>query len=475
MAEVDAIVVGSGPNGLAAAITLARAGVSVLLLEAESTLGGGARSLQLTLPGFTHDLCSGIHPLAYASPFFQTLPLENFGLRWVHSPAPLAHPLDDGRALIVEASLKETAASLGADAESYTSLLAPASAVWNLLLRKRSLANLLAHAFPIQAAARKALQSADRLARRSFSGPDARAIFAGMAAHSLLPLEKPGTAGVALVLLASAHSGGWPFPQGGAQKISDSLADYFRALGGTIETNRRVRDLRELLSCRAVLLDLTPRQILAIGGAAFPERYVRALREYRYGQAAFKIDWALSDPVPWRSENVRRAATVHLGGTLEEIQSAERAPWNDSVSDRPFVIAAQHSLFDATRAPEGKHTLWAYCHVPFGAQVSMVACMEAQIERFAPGFRDCILARSVLSPRMLESYNANLVGGDISGGMQDVWQMLFRPTRRRWRTPLRNVYICSSSTPPGAGVHGMCGYYAARSALKRVFGVRLDL
>jgi phytoene dehydrogenase-like protein len=333
------------------------------------------------------------------------------------------------------------------------------------------LANLLPHTFAIQATVRQACRSAARIARRSFSGPDARAIFAGMAAHSLLPLEKAGTAGVALVLLASAHAGGWPFPRGGAQKISDALAAYFRSLGGTIETNRRVRDLRELLSCRAVLLDLTPRQVLAIGGPAFPEGYVRALREYRYGQAAFKIDWALSDPVPWRSEKVRRASTVHLGGTLEEIQSAERAPWNDSVSDRPFIIAAQHSLFDPTRAPKGKHTLWAYCHVPFGAQVSMVACMEAQIERFAPGFRDCILARSVLSPRMLESHNANLVGGDIGGGMQNIWQTLFRPTRRRWKTPLRNVYICSSSTPPGAGVHGMCGYFAARSALSDVFGV----
>jgi len=469
MGKADAVVVGAGPNGLAAAITLARAGVSVVVLEAEATIGGGVRSAELTLPGFTHDICSSIHPFGYASPFFRSLPLEQFGLRWIEPPAPAGHPFEDGRVMVVEHSLEETCAALGQDGQAYASLLAPAREAWNALLAARTPLEAFPKILAAQKPARKALGSACKVATRSFARPETRALFAGMAGHSMLPLEKAGTAGVALGLLVTAHAGGWPFPQGGAQKLSDALAGYLRTLGGEIRTGCRVSDLRELVSHRAVLLDLTPRQIVAMAGALFPERYLRALRRYRYGIAAYKMDWALSDPVPWRSAELRRTATLHLGGSLEEIAAAERAAWNGSACERPFVLAAQHSLFDATRAPSGKHTLWGYCHVPSGSEVDMSERVEAQIERFAPGFRDCILARSVMTPRALESHNANLVGGDISGGVQDLWQSLIRPTLGYWKTPLSNVYICSSSTPPGVGVHGMCGYVAARLVLKKVF------
>ena len=471
MQAADAVVVGSGPNGLAAAITLARAGVSVLVLEAEATIGGGARSAELTLPGFVHDLCSAIHPFAYASPFFRTLPLEKFGLRWLHSPAPLAHPFDDGSAAVVQQSLELTCAQLPEDGDAYGALLAPACKAWEAILSAEWSGKLLPRILAAGRTSFNGLRSATGFARRHFRRAATQAIFAGMAAHSALPLEKRGTAGIALALLTVAHVGGWPFPRGGAQRIADSLSAYLRTLGGHVETNCRVRDLRELLSFGAVLLDLTPRQVLAVAEPLLPSTYASLLHRYRYGMAAFKMDWALSSPVPWRSAELKAAATIHLGGTLEEIAAAERAPWAGAVSDRPFMIVAQPSTFDSSRAPEGKHTLWAYCHVPHASEIDMADRMEAQIERFAPGFRDCILARSIMPPRALEMHNANLVGGDFSGGVQDLCQSVSRPTFRYWRTPLRNLYICSASTPPGPGVHGLCGHLAARAALRRSFGI----
>jgi phytoene dehydrogenase-like protein len=471
MPDPDAIIVGAGPNGLAAAITLARAGLSVLVLEAQSSLGGAARSAELTLPGFTHDICSAIHPFAYASPFFREMPLEKFGLEWIHSPAPLAHPLDGGRVVMLENSLTQMCEGLAEDGHAYRELLQPARDLLEAVLAGPSLVKVFARAFAAQFTLRKALHSAGKVAEHSFRREDARALFAGMAAHSMLPLEKAGTAGVALALLTAAHLGGWPFPRGGAQKISDALTAYLHSLGGRIETDHVVRDLRDLPPARAVLFDLTPRQVIAIAEASLPSGYVRRLRRFRYGIAAFKMDWALSDPVPWRSGELLRAATVHLGGTLDEIASAERAPWNGAISERPFAIVAQHSLFDGTRAPQGRHTLWAYCHVPRGCEQDMSPRIEAQIERFAPGFRDCVLARSVLPPLALEQLDENLIGGDITGGVQDLPQTLIRPTLRYWTTPLKNLYLCSSSTPPGVGVHGMCGHWAAKVALRRSFGI----
>jgi phytoene dehydrogenase-like protein len=444
----------------------------VLLVEAEDAIGGGLRSAELTLPGFTHDICSAIHPFAYASPFFRTLPLEQFGLSWIHPPAAAAHPLPDGSAVIVESSLDDTSSSLGDDGKAYASLLGPACQVLNDVVQATSLAGTVPHLLAAPRPAWNALRSATGLALARFRQEPARALLAGMAAHSMLPLEKLSTAAIALALLAAAHTGGWPFPRGGAQQLANALADYLRSLGGSIETGRRVHDLRELPPARAVLLDLTPRQVLELAGQRFPDEFRRRLGKYRYGIAAFKMDWALSQPVPWRSRELRRAATIHLGGTMEEIAEAERAPWQGAVSDRPFLITAQHTLFDDSRAPAGRHTLWGYSHVPPGSDVDMTERMEAQIERFAPGFRDTIIGRSAMPPRALEAHNANLVAGDILGGAQDLAQTLIRPTLRYWTTPLHNVYLCSASTPPGAGVHGMCGHLAGRIALRRSFGLR---
>ena len=396
--------------------------------------------------------------------------MSQFGLNWVHSPAVLAHPFSDGSSVVLETSLHQMAETLGEDGPRYESLLTPARDTWQAVSSNGVPSQLLSHVPAVIRLAGRALAPITRLAR-SFTRPETRGFLAGLAGHSAMPLEKRSTAGIAIALLAAAHSGGWPFPQGGAQKIADSLAAYFRSLGGKIETDHRVTDLRELLSARAVLLDLTPLQVAGISHGVFPEQYLHVLRNYRYGTGVFKMDWALSAPVPWRAEALRRAATLHLGGTLEEIAVAERAPWMRGASNRPFLIAAQHSLFDPTRAPEGRHTLWAYCHVPFGSKIDMTERMEAQIEHFAPGFRDCILARSALPPRTLEAHNSNLIGGDIMGGAQDLWQIFMRPTLRYWTTPLPQVYLCSASTPPGPGVHGMCGHWAARLALRFTFRI----
>lgn len=467
----DAIVIGSGPNGLAAAIVLARARRSVLLLEAEETVGGGARSAALTLPGFVHDVCSAVHPLAVASPFFRTLPLAAHGLEWVYPPAPLAHPLDDGTAVVLERSIEATGETLGQDAVAYRKLMAPFVTNWERL--KTDLLGPLRwphHPLVLARFGLRALRPARSLAEDWFVGEPARALFAGLSAHSMLPLEQRPSAAFGLVLGISGHAVGWPIPRGGAQKITDALVSYFRSLGGVIKTDTRVDSLDTLPSAKAILCAVTPRQLLRIAGHRLPTSYRRKLERYRYGVAAYKVDWALDGPIPWAAKVCGRAATVHLGGTLTEISAAERAPWQGTPADQPFVLLTQPSLFDPTRATTGKHTAWAYCHVPNGSTVNMVERIETQIERFAPGFRARVLARSVLPPLELERRNANLIGGDINGGAQDLRQLFVRPTLRPYTIPTRGLYLCSSSTPPGGGVHGMCGYFAACSALRDILG-----
>jgi phytoene dehydrogenase-like protein len=465
----DAVVVGSGPNGLAAAITLARAGHSVLVLEAEATVGGGTRSAHLTAPGFLHDLCSSIHPLAAASPFFRTLPLERYGVEWVHAPAPLAHPLDDGTAVVLERPVDATADGLGPDARAYRRLMGPLVEGCERLLPDllRPL-RLPRHPVAVGRFGWHAFRSAHRLADQWFTGVRARGLFAGNAAHAILPLDALFTASFGLLLGMLGHAVGWPFPRGGTQRIADAMASYLASLGGEIVTGRPVRSLSDVPPARATLLDVTPRQLLGIAGDRLPAGYRRRLAGYRYGPGVFKLDFALDGPIPWTAAECARAATVHVGGTLEEIAAGEQAVANGAHPDRPFVLLAQPSLFDPTRAPAGKHTVWAYCHVPNGSTVDMTERIERQIERFAPGFRDRVLARSVIGPAELERHNANCVGGDVTGGSNDARQLFMRPTWGLvpYATPVTGLFICSASTPPGGGVHGMCGYLAARAAMR---------
>ncbi len=474
-ARYDAVVVGAGPNGLAAAIVLARAGRSVLVVEAADTIGGGSRTAELTLPGFRHDVCSAIHPLALASPLFAELPLAEHGLEWIDPPAALAHPLDDGSVALLERSVDATAATLDPDADAYRRLMGPLAADARMIIREIQgpfRLSPLRHPFAMARYGLQALLPATLLARRRFRGVRARAIFAGMAAHSMLRLEQPISAAFGLTLAMTAHAVGWPMPRGGSQAIVDTLAAHLRELGGEIVTGRSVRGLADLPPSRAVLFDLTPRQVLAVAGDELPSRYRRQLEGYRYGPGVFKIDYALDGPVPWRAEGCGRAGTVHLGGTLAEIAASERAVARGKVPERPFVLVAQQSLFDPTRAPAGRHTLWAYCHVPNGSEADMTEPITAQIERFAPGFQDRVLATHTLSAPELEGYNANYVGGDINGGIQDLRQLFTRPAVRLnpYTTPNPRLFICSSATPPGGGVHGMCGYWAARAALSGVLG-----
>jgi phytoene dehydrogenase-like protein len=469
----ESIVVGAGPNGLAAAIVLARAGLSVRVLEAGDSVGGGARSAELTLPGFVHDVCSAIHPLGVASPFFRSLPLEGHGLEWVDPPAALAHPFEDRTAILLERSPDAAVRGLTEDEERWRQLFGPLVRDADSLLED-VLAPLHVPAHPLLLArfgARAALP-ATTVARLSFDGARARGVFAGLAAHSMLPLGRPPTAAFGLVLGLLGHAVGWPFPRGGSQRLSDALASYLRALGGEIETGRRVESLAELGDADVVLLDITPRGLLALAGDRLPPFYRRGLERYRYGPGVFKLDWALDAPIPWRAEECSRAATVHLGATLEEIAASEAAPARRQIAQRPFVLLAQQSLFDPTRAPDGKHTAWAYCHVPSGSRVDMTELIERQVERFAPGFRERILARSALGPAELERYNANYVGGDINSGAATLSQLFTRPVARLspYTTPLPGVFLCSASTPPGGGVHGMCGYHAAQRALRFLRG-----
>jgi len=468
----DAVVVGAGPNGLAAAIELARAGRSVLVLERAGVVGGGTRTAELTLPGFRHDVCSAIHPLAAGSPFLRSLALHRFGLELLEPPVQAAHPLDDGSAVAVHRSVDQTAAGLGIDAAAYASLIGPLAREWDALAEiVLGPPRLPRHPALAARFGLSGLQPADVLARRVFGGERARALLAGMAAHSIQPLSAPGTAAFGLVLLALAHATGWPVARGGSAAIASALRACLEALGGELETGREVRSLRDLPPARAVLFDLTPRQLLSICGPGdLPSSYRRALARFRYGPGAFKLDYALSGPVPWQAAECRAAGTVHLGGTLAEISASEAAVAAGRHPERPYVLVAQPAVIDPSRAPGGGHTLWAYCHVPNGSSADMTAAIEAQIERFAPGFADLVLARAARGPAQLEADNPNYVGGDINAGAATLRQTLARPVVRLnpYATPNRAVFVCSASTPPGGGVHGMCGYHAARAALRTV-------
>jgi phytoene dehydrogenase-like protein len=475
LSSYDAVVVGAGPNGLAAAIVLAQAGLQTLLVEARPEVGGGCRTAELTLPGFRHDVCSAIHPMAVVSPFFRTLPLGDYGVHWVDPPAALAHPFDDGTAALLERSLEETAKGLGADGGPYRAFFEP------LLRDHESLLPALlgplrwpSRPFALARFGLSALRSASGFADSHFRGPLARGLFAGCAAHSFLSFDRASSAAIGIVLMLVGHVAGWPFPRGGSGAISAALAAHFEHLGGEIETGREVRAFAELPAAKAVVFDLTPRQILAICGDRLPAGYRGRLARYRYGPGVFKIDWALSNPIPWKAAGCARAATVHLGGPLESIAETEAAVWRGVHPEKPFVLVAQQSSFDRSRAPLGAHTAWAYCHVPHASTLDMTHAIENQMERFAPGFRDCIRARSTMAPAAFEAYNANYVGGDITGGVTDLAQLLTRPVARAvpYSTPSRSIYIGSSSTPPGGGVHGMCGYFAAHAALRRTFGRR---
>ena len=473
LTDYDAVVVGSGPNGLAAAILLQQKGLSVLVLEAKSTIGGGLRSAELTLPGYLHDICSAVHPLAAGSPFFQTLPLAEHGLEFIYPPVAAAHPLEGDVAAMLIGTVEETAEKLGGDADVYRGLVGPVVRDWGDLAPVL-LGPLHFPKNPLMLArfGLKGLPSAASLAQR-FRTREARALVAGMAAHGMLPLTNCATAAIVLVFLATGHTKGWPIPRGGSMSIAGALAGYFLSLGGKIETGVPVRSMAQLPSSRCVLLDMTPRQLLQLGGHRWSSLYRWQLERYRYGMGVFKIDWALAEPIPFLAEGCRQAGTVHIGGDFDEIAASEAMTARGMIAERPFVLLAQPSIFDPSRAPEGMHTAWAYCHVPNGSREDMTGRIERQVERMAPGFRERVLARHVYDTAQMEEYNPNYVGGDINGGMMDIRQFFTRPVLRwsPYRTSEKGIYICSSSTPPGGGVHGMCGYHAARRALKDMFGI----
>jgi len=471
----DAVVVGSGPNGLAAAIELARGGASVHVIEAADTFGGGLRSGELTLPGFVHDHCSAVHTLGVLSPFFRTLPLEQHGLKWLRPQASAAHPLDDAPATMLYKSLERTAENLDEDGRAWMNTFAP------LLENSHGLlADILGplsiprHPFLMARFGLPGLVSAARFARTKFRGARARALFAGCAAHSILPLDFAATAAVGELFALAAHIDDWPVAAGGSQSIADALVSYLRSLGGTLTAGARIAHLRELPDARAYLFDTDPLQLIAIAESVLPSGYVAKLRRFRFGPGVFKIDYALDGPIPWRDPRCLEASTVHVGGTLDEIAASERAAWNGEHADAPFVMVCQQSQFDPSRAPAGKHTGYAYCHVPGGSTRDMTDAIEKQFDRFAPGFRDHVLARHVTSPADLERRNPNYVGGAIAGGAANLPQLFTRPVVR-WNpyiTPHPRLFLCSASTPPGGGVHGMCGYHAAVAARKRMAGIR---
>jgi phytoene dehydrogenase-like protein len=468
LTPADAIVVGSGPNGLACAIACLRHGLKTLIVEQADQIGGGLRSAALTLPGFVHDVCSAVHPMALASPFFGELELGNFGLTWIHPASPLAHPFDDGTAAALERSMTDTAATLGEDAPAYARLMTPLVSHWEEIAAEiLAPVHLPRHPLLLARFALKAVRSARGFAESWFGGQRARGLFAGLAAHSFLPLETAPSAAFALVLGAAAHDGGWPIPRGGSQALAGALLACLESMGGSAVTGLKIEHISQLPPSRLVFLDVTPRQVLKLAGDRLHRHYRRQLERYRYGPGVFKIDWALDGPIPWRAAACRQAGTVHLGGTLEEIALAEAQVARGEHPQRPFVLLAQPSLFDATRAPAGKHVGWAYCHVPNGSNVDMTERIEQQVERFAPGFGQIILARHTRTAAALEIDNPNCLGGDINGGWAGGRQLLFRPAVRvnPYATGVKGLYLCSSSTPPGGGVHGMCGYHAVRAAL----------
>jgi len=461
-----ACVVGAGSNGLAAAIVLAQAGLQVDVFEAEPIPGGATRSLELTLPGFMHDFGSAVYALAASSPFFSKLPLKDHGLEWVHSPAPLAHPLDDGTAVVLERDIEAAAAELGSDGHSWRALMGPLVAHWHDLAPEvlSPVLKIPSHPWLLARFGMNALLSAKAISRR-FKSERTRALFAGLAAHSFLSLDEPLSGAFGILMAVPAHAVGWPIARQGSQSFTNALCAYLAKLGGNITTSSRVNSLDGLSGYDLILCDITPQQLLTIGGRLLSENYKQQLRKFRYGPGVFKVDYALSAPIPWKATECARAATLHLGGSFDEIAVSEKAVRSGDHPERPFVLLVQPTSFDPSRAPAGKHTAWAYCHVPNGSTFDLLPRLEDQIERFAPGFREIVLARHILSPSRLENMDANLVGGDISGGVIDLRQMLFRPTRKLYSTSTPGLYLCSSSTPPGGGVHGMCGFHAARRAL----------
>ena len=473
--DYDAIVVGSGPNGFAAAIAMQEQGIRVLVIEGKDTIGGGLRSAELTFPGYTHDICSAIHPLAVASPFFKNLPLDKHGLEYIFPEVAAAHPFDDGTAAFLKKSIGETALSLGEDEQAYSKLLNPLLKNWQELL-KDVLAPLHIPHNPLELVkfGLNGLLPAVALAKR-FNTDLAKGLLAGMAAHSMQPLSNISTSAVALVLMAAGHHKGWPIPKGGSAAIANALASYFTSIGGKIETSLMIHSLSQLPSSHAVLFDITPKQLLKIAGHRFSSIYKWQLGRFRYGMGVYKMDWALDEPIPFKNEICRNAGTLHLGNTFEEIVVAEKQTWQGKHPEKPFVLLAQPSVFDSSRAPKGKHTAWAYCHVPNNSTYDMSMAIENQVERFAPGFKDLILSKHTMDSRQIESYNPNYVGGDINGGVIDIGQLFTRPALRYspYKTSQKGLYICSSSTPPGGGVHGMCGYYAAKKALKDVFNIKI--
>ena len=473
--EFDAVIVGSGPNGLAAAITMQQAGLRVLLIEGKEEIGGGLRTAELTLPGFKHDVCSAVHPMAVASPFFQSLPLAAQGLEFIQPGFAAAHPFDDGSAAILSRSLALTAQSLGADEQVYLDLVGPLTENWDKLVADiLSPFTFPSHPLLMARFGFQALRSAETISRK-FSTKKAKGLWAGMTAHAIQPLSNLTTSAIGMVLSAVGHVHGWPIPKGGSSSVAAALSTYFISLGGKIQTGFMVKTLDELPTAHAVLLDVTPRQLLEIAGDKLSWLYQRQLRNYNYGMGVFKVDWALSDPIPFTAKETRQAGTVHIGNTFGEIAHGEKLSSANIHPEKPFVLLAQPSVFDASRAPAGKHTAWAYCHVPNGSYKDMTAAIENQVERFAPGFKDVILDKHVMNTRQIEAYNPNYIGGDINGGIINLKQLYTRPALRisPYRSSAKGLYICSSSTPPGGGVHGMCGYHGARQALADIFNIKI--
>ena len=460
---------GSGINGLAAAAKLADAGLKVLVIEGNKSMGGCTRSEALTLPGYLHDAGSAVFPMAAASPFFNSLPFFEYGLKWIKPPVAMAHPFDDGSAALLYQSVKETAETLGQDSRRYSDLISPLLKNWDALI-----VDLLGtfrqfhHPLKLMSFGAKYFQSATNLAKHQFTGSRARGFISGLCAHSVIPLEQIPSAIFGIVLGLAGHAVGWPIPQGGSGKITQAVLTHLEKKNVELVSGHLIHSLNELPDGAALFLDITPGQFLSMAGTRLSGHYVTMLKQFRYGPGIFKIDWAISEPLPWKAKECRLAGTVHVGGSMESIALSEREVWLNKSSQNPFVIVVQPTLFDSTRAPSSRHIAWAYCHVPNGFTGDMTAQIEAQIERFAPGFHDIILARSTINTMELQNSNPNLVGGDITGGAQVMSQIFARPALRwdPYSTPLRNVYLCSASTPPGAGVHGMCGAHAAASYLR---------